>query len=458
MGLPVWVYWEGERPRWIAECYQTILAHATDVRLVTPEIFDNFRVWDRDIDLTPLCIAHRADFIRAFLLAKYGGLYIDSDCIAMKSLQPVLNLLGSYEFIAFRQKQGDISNSFIGAPPGSRIADRYYAKICEILRSGQPIEWLTIGSNALTSAIDETGVPWYEINVHLIQPINWFDQKAFFDVRDASGHQRVLNDSSYCYMLSGNTVNGFVEANPSRDLLEENTFFRFLLNRSKQNVLSQLEYRKDTDDDMWVIPEVINQDMYRIRNVLSGFEPACASYVIDCGAHIGAFSMMCATYFKNVEIVSFEPNRDSFAYLKNNADKFNNIRPVNKAVDIQDGIMNLYSPDQYEWSGRWTSLPNSNNYISVDAVNIFSFIRNLDKPVFILKMDLEGYEEWIFNNSKKEDLEGVRLIIVETHTANFDHERLRTFGFRLLFQPHISSNRQYVYSNNKFINATSTFG
>jgi hypothetical protein len=27
MSLPVWVYWEGERPQWIAHCHETIKAH-----------------------------------------------------------------------------------------------------------------------------------------------------------------------------------------------------------------------------------------------------------------------------------------------------------------------------------------------------------------------------------------------------------------------------------------------
>ena len=66
--LPVWLYWEGECADRIKACRQTIFAHAADVRLLTPETFAQLWDVDRDIDLTKLHVAHRADFIRALSL------------------------------------------------------------------------------------------------------------------------------------------------------------------------------------------------------------------------------------------------------------------------------------------------------------------------------------------------------------------------------------------------------
>ncbi len=114
MNLPIWMYWEGECPVWIEACMATIFTHAADVRLITPAEFDKMWDLDRDINLTRLRIPHRADFIRAFLLARYGGLWIDADCIVINSLEPVLELLTDADFLAFSERQGDISNSFMG--------------------------------------------------------------------------------------------------------------------------------------------------------------------------------------------------------------------------------------------------------------------------------------------------------------------------------------------------------
>ncbi|MEJ2902533.1 FkbM family methyltransferase [Pedobacter panaciterrae] len=214
------------------------------------------------------------------------------------------------------------------------------------------------------------------------------------------------------------------------------------------NDLLNIVYRKDTDDDRWVIPEVINQDMYCIKSRFAHIEPLTQSYVIDCGAHIGAFSIMCARHLKNVDVISFEPNPDSFWYLNENAKRFGKIKALNKAVSVTNGTLNLYSPDQSDWSGRWTSIPNSNDFLSVESVGLFSFINELDRDVFILKLDIEGYEEFLIEASKEEDLRKIHAIIIETHTDNFNHQKLKDYGYNLLFNPDISAARQFVYSKN----------
>lgn len=211
------------------------------------------------------------------------------------------------------------------------------------------------------------------------------------------------------------------------------------------NDLLTIYHRKDTDDDRWVIPEVIDQDMYCVRSRLAELEPDKPNYVIDCGAHIGAFSIMCAKHLKHSKIISFEPNPDSFIYLKENAKQFGRIQALNKAVGLADGTLNLYSPDQSDWSGRWSSIPNENEFLAVESVNLFEFINQLDKDVFILKLDIEGYEELLINSSQETDLKRIQTIIVETHTDHFDHQKLLDFDYQLLYNPHISAARQFVY-------------
>lgn len=208
----------------------------------------------------------------------------------------------------------------------------------------------------------------------------------------------------------------------------------------------EIAFRKDTDDDRWVIPEVIDLDMYCIKSLFAGLEPDEPTYVIDCGAHIGAFSIMCAQYLVHADVIAFEPNPDSFIYLTENAQRFGRIEAWNKAVSTADGFLDLYAPDESEWSGRWSSVPNSNEFLTVEAVGLFSFIKQLDRKVFILKLDVEGYEELLFEAAGSEDLQDILIIIVETHTPHFDHEKLIKCGYTLMFNPEISSARQFVYA------------
>ena len=44
-------------------------------------------------DLSFLSIPQKADYIRLSLLKKYGGIWLDSDIIVIKNLQPIIDKL-----------------------------------------------------------------------------------------------------------------------------------------------------------------------------------------------------------------------------------------------------------------------------------------------------------------------------------------------------------------------------
>ena len=244
MSLPVWLYWEGPCPEWIRACQQTIFAHGADVRLLGPAQFDQLRQEDRDIDLSPLYVAHRADFARAYLLAHYGGLWVDSDCLVLRSLQPVLDLLERFDFTGHFERQGRISNGFIAARPGSRIAAAYYRRVCAFLRSGQAFSWMSLGAYARTEAIHEAQAPWFRLGYELVQPVCWSDPGKFFVSGPAADHQRAYNPRAFCYMLSNNTLRGYQAEHPGLDLLADDTFFSYLLRRALAKETEQIHPRR----------------------------------------------------------------------------------------------------------------------------------------------------------------------------------------------------------------------
>lgn len=231
--LPLWLYWEGAMPEWIHRCQDTVFRHGFNVTLLTPESFTQMRDVDLDVDIDQLYVAHRADFIRAFLLANYGGLWVDSDCLVLKSLLPLLNSLNQHQFLGYRERSGEVTNNLMGASKESTIAKNYYSRVCSILREKLPIEWLTLGSKALTSILDEANVIWCELDVTDIQPICWSNPAAFFAQRTDDEHARYLNPSSYCYMLSANMVGGYIAEHNGLDILDGRTFFSYLLRVSQ---------------------------------------------------------------------------------------------------------------------------------------------------------------------------------------------------------------------------------
>jgi hypothetical protein len=239
--LPVWFYWEGTRPRWIEMCHETIVANSPEARFLTPESFDELWTEDRDINLSHLYVAHRADFIRAYLLAKFGGLWIDADCIVMRDLSDLLENLGEYDFIAHRERSGLFANGFIGAKKDSLIAAEFYQRICRSLRENRSLSWCEIGSQPLTEILRKTRVPFLELDCERIQPVCWSQPEKFFATASEAVHESNFNENVICYMLSNDRIINHEQRNPNADLTVENSFFNFVYRRALPEKLTETE-------------------------------------------------------------------------------------------------------------------------------------------------------------------------------------------------------------------------
>ncbi len=232
MSVPVWTYWEGPLPAWVAAARGTIGAHARDHRALDPAGFDALRDRDRDLDLAPLYVAHRADVIRAFLLARYGGLWVDADCIVLCDLDALLASFAPYDFVAYREREGNVNNAFVYAPPGSATAAAWYARVCEVLRAGTERGWRSLGADAIAHAMAAVDAPRHVLGSELVQPIPWSEPQRFFATGGAAEHAARFNGRALCYMLSNQAAGGYAGANPGLAIDAPDTFFRYLLDRA----------------------------------------------------------------------------------------------------------------------------------------------------------------------------------------------------------------------------------
>jgi len=228
----VWTYWEGPCSPWISACLRTLAAAAPTLQVLTPDAVDRLRDSDRDIDLSRLQVAHRADFVRLYVLQRYGGLWVDADCLAIQPLQSVLDLLRQHETVGHRERSGLASNGFIAARPGSSIVRAVYERVCETLRARRRLGWTSLGSEPLSAVIAEDAGGWYELPCERVQPICWSDPGAFFVERPAAEHERIFDRSAICYMLSNTRIRQHMARHPQADLLKDGTFFSFLLHRA----------------------------------------------------------------------------------------------------------------------------------------------------------------------------------------------------------------------------------
>jgi hypothetical protein len=237
--LPIWLFWEGPCPPYIALCLDIVRAHHPEARILDQRQFDSLWRHDRDLDLSDLGLHHVADFARAYLLAHEGGLYIDADCLLMRPLHPLLEAAAAHGFVGYREPDGYMSNNFIAASAESAVARDLYARIVARLREGTPLEWLDIGSAQVDKAIAACGRDALLLATSTVMPLGWQDSPLLAERGSDEEHRGRLAADCWCYMLSNNTI----KSRPQTEhfmtmergaLLADDSFLGFLMREARR--------------------------------------------------------------------------------------------------------------------------------------------------------------------------------------------------------------------------------
>jgi FkbM family methyltransferase len=196
--------------------------------------------------------------------------------------------------------------------------------------------------------------------------------------------------------------------------------------------------RKVFERRNWQVPDFLLKGGERqIRDVASSLSRS--DTVIDLGAHVGLVSIAFARRAKRV--YAFEPHPEIFAQLQRNSAPHDNIVPIQAAAADVDGTATLYFDEVKKKSGSFTesssiALGKSNlSYgkgTEVKTINLGRFISELDEPVAMIKMDVEGYEYKLINALLDAGvMDRVGIVHVEDHcdrVVGLSEERDRTLA------------------------------
>ena len=120
--------------------------------------------------------------------------------------------------------------------------------------------------------------------------------------------------------------------------------------------------------------------------------------VLDVGAHCGQFALIASRSQPGVRVLAFEPDRDNAADLEHNlaANELRNVQVRRVAVADRAGQLPLYSDDEtFGFSDH--SLARGAGIFAgraemVEAITLDSLLAELEAPVCLIKMDIEGAE------------------------------------------------------------------
>lgn len=166
-----------------------------------------------------------------------------------------------------------------------------------------------------------------------------------------------------------------------------------------------------------------------------GLTPRNGDRVVDVGANVGLYSLWAAS--KGATVTAYEPGPDAFAHLARNV-LGKSIKAVNAAVvgaEPEGGTIRLYLDGERSTRNTITAHNVGNgaalaDYVVTPALTLAAVLRG---GCDLLKIDCEGAEFDIVENTASDVLATARRVVLEFHSQFGSEEallaRLRAAGF-----------------------------
>jgi acyl-CoA reductase-like NAD-dependent aldehyde dehydrogenase len=235
----IWLYWEGVMPAYLGLCIESIRCTNpdADVVLLDREGFNALFTSDCDIDLDRLTPVKRSDFVRAYLLMRFGGMYIDVDCVGLLPLEPIFRAAERTGFAVVHQDDGELQTNFMVSLPEGPVVTALYEGICRTLREGKPLAWLDLATVPLLPAIAAHESTVTLLPTHWVCPVHWSEPERFLERSSDAEHASKLVDEALCYMLSNDTISSRdhtrgLKSMSREEILRENYFLSYLFRRA----------------------------------------------------------------------------------------------------------------------------------------------------------------------------------------------------------------------------------
>ncbi|MFC1648860.1 FkbM family methyltransferase [Nanoarchaeota archaeon] len=154
--------------------------------------------------------------------------------------------------------------------------------------------------------------------------------------------------------------------------------------------------------------------------------------ILDCGAHIGAFTIIAAKAYPKATIYAFEPGPETYKRLEKNIklNKVKNVKPFNLALSDKKGYeyLHIKKGNSVVSSLDKDSRDDFTEKVKVKTELIGNLMAKLGIHAFdVVKMDCEGKELPILQNaSKKGILKNSRYVVIDSDDTLPEFEKINS--------------------------------
>ncbi|HEY4784823.1 MAG TPA: FkbM family methyltransferase [Bacteroidales bacterium] len=189
-----------------------------------------------------------------------------------------------------------------------------------------------------------------------------------------------------------------------------------------------------------IVDEFLINKIYDLKKL--NFIP---EQIIDCGGHIGLFSVLAKSHFKNVPIVIFEPNPYNIGFIKNHIkiNQIENIKLIEKAVSIVETDM-WFDNKSASFGGHLIN-DKDNKGILVKTVDLLKFIPEKATKL-LLKIDIEGEELKVVPHIIN-FLPNITSLFIETHDGEKSYSFIDSLLTKNGFKGEVISIENKLYYN-----------
>lgn len=245
----LFLFWIGNEYKFIKILRNIIYLHSKNgkgykVHLITHENIENYidKLPEKFYDLLP---AHQADYIRVYVIYKYGGIWLDSDTLIMDSLDSLFDLIDNKDGFFIRQNNNILCNGIFGSKKKTNIMKKLLENINLRLAKNDKLEWTAIGNSMLQKFFNSNPNLFknYKIfdGLNNLYPINWDNCVTEFLDKPYDNYKKIIRNYQPLIVLV-NSVYKNLENKNERDILNGKMPLNYFINKSFENMKHLIDY------------------------------------------------------------------------------------------------------------------------------------------------------------------------------------------------------------------------
>ena len=193
-----------------------------------------------------------------------------------------------------------------------------------------------------------------------------------------------------------------------------------------ENMKVPLAFRPNTSDK-WLLNKIFGEQEYNFK--INNFAPRL---ILDCGANVGYSVAYFASKYPQAKIIAVEPESLNFKLLTYNTHFFDNVTCINSAIWYNEGYIKILPDMPGNTLAFMTEETTANDPEALKTITISKLLNDSGfNEVDLLKIDIEGAEHEVFDDSGKPDewLSKVKVMVIELH------DRMKVGCSHVFFKP-----------------------